>query len=214
MPAAVLAAVLATALSAGVLLLDLTSLSSTALIGLVWVAFAPFSAALSERPRACALALFAVAAPQVALGAAADQGAGASLAHLLPVALAALGWTAGLGAATAACAAVGRGERWLALWSALALAGPLFALALVIGGEGETPALLQLLRRASPLSALFDLAPLSAHNAQSPDTWSACILPGLTIAVAALWVTRAARTAASRAVADERVVRAEGNDGR
>jgi len=185
MPAAPLAVALATALSAGVLVLDLATLSISALVGLLWVALAPLMAGLSETPGRCALTLLAVAAPQLALGVAADHSAGAALEQLLPSALAGWGWTAALGATATASVHARRSERWFVIWMVFACAGPLFELALSAGGEGSEHWLAGTLTRASPLSSLLGLAPLSAYGAHSPATWGPCLAPWATIALAA-----------------------------
>jgi hypothetical protein len=200
MSAAVLAAALATALSAGVLALDLTTLSSAALVGAVWVALAPLTAALADRPSRCALALLAVSIPQLALAVAVDRGAGASLERLLPLALAALLWTAALGACATASALAGRGERWLGAWSAFASAGPLVALALSAAGDGGEHWLPELLTRVSPLGMLVGAAPLGAHGAVGADVWTACLLPSAALLVAA----RLAKVSLRKATSDER----------
>lgn len=189
MSAAVLAAAFATALNAGILALDFATLSNAALVGAVWVALAPLLAALAERPWRCALTLLAVVAPQLALGVAADHGGGASLERLLPVAAAALVWTAALGAAATASVRVGRSERWLCVWSVFSVAGPLVALALSAGGDGGEHWLPGLLTRLSPLSSLFAAAPLSARGAAGLDAWGTWVLPSAAL-VSAAWLAK------------------------
>ncbi|MBL8804913.1 MAG: hypothetical protein JNN27_23145 [Planctomycetes bacterium] len=213
MSAAVLAAALATALSAGVLALDLTTLSSAALVGAVWVALAPLTAALAERPSRCALALLAVSVPQLALAVAADRSAGVSLERLLPLALAALVWTAALGASATASVLAGRGERWLGVWSAFAGAGPLVALALRAAGDGGEHWLPEVLTRVSPLATLVGASPLGAHGAVSDDVWSACLLPSAALLVAARIAKVSLRKAASDGVSRGAASGAEASDG-
>jgi hypothetical protein len=202
MSAAVLGAVLATALNAGILALDSATLSNTALVGAAWVALAPFLAGLAERPWPCALVLLAVAAPQVALGVAADHGGGASLERLLPLAAAALVWSAALGAASNASVRVGRSERWLCAWSALSVAGPLVALALSAGGDGGEHWLPGSLTRLSPIFALIAAAPLRAPGAAGLDALGVWLLPSAALVVAT-WLSKVSFGGADHAVREE-----------
>lgn len=200
------AAALATALNAGVLVVDVATLSSAALVGAVWVALAPLLAAPAEPPWRCALVLLSVAAPQVALGVAADHSGGASLERVLPVAAAALAWSAALGAAATASVRVGRSERWLCLWSVVSFAGPLVGLALSAGGDGGTHWLPALLAQLSPISALIAAAPLRAQGAAGLEALGAFVLPSAALVVAA-WLAKAPLRAAGS------TARAEAGDG-